>query len=235
MISVVIPYYSNQTGLAVLLTMLQSQRVLPTEIIIIDTSGNGSGAMIVRRYTTHNTPVIVEEAQCSIYAAWNRGIALSDIHADILFLNDDVLIPHNFIGVLSASKQQVNAFCYVPATPPKNYAQPFVPHKFPWHSARTIKISATRWMPGFAFLLTKTCIASVGVFDEHFGLWYGDTDYERRIHITATQSGMPNPIIRIDSLFAYHYGRTSYEYTDTAIQAQIDRDTDYFKLKYART
>ncbi len=234
-LSVIIPYHRNREGLAVTLATLQAQIVPPRAIIVIDTSTNKSGLEIARRYATHGqVPVIVEVApKAGIYEAWNRGLSIAGSQ-DVAIINDDLLLPMNFIDILSLSRALVPALAYAPVTPPREHANDEVDVDFPWWSEvpnRAEHFSVVDWLPGFCFMLTSEAIEQVGPFDEGFRVWFGDDDYERRLKQAAAKANLP-AIIRINTLYVYHYGGRSYHYQTKAVEKQIDKDRAYFRSKY---
>jgi GT2 family glycosyltransferase len=231
MTSVVVPYSSNQHGLAVTLTGLQSQLVPPDLIVVVDTSADRSGLAIARRYRTHNVPIVVEHAQVPIYAAWNKGIALSGAGADVIVVNDDLLLPQNFVAIMTTVRRDVPAFVIVPRTPAKGHRAPTVTAPFAWYAGGEPRLISVDWMPGYCFMLTAECVAQVGTFDERFEVWRGDADYERRV-LAAAPAGGRIPIVCIHSLYVYHYGGTSHAYASKEVKAQIARDRAAYRQKY---
>lgn len=234
-ITVIVPFYSNETGLAVTLATLQAQLVPPKAIIVVDTSDDKSGLKIAQRYNTNTIPVIVEVAKVGIYEAWNRGIDLAG-YSDVLIINDDLLLPMNFIDVLQVSRKAVPGLAYVPTTPPRDHYKPKVDVEFQWYAEVPSNISQfaqTPWMPGFCFMLTKEAIKEAGVFDLHFKVWFGDDDYQRRLIETANKLNT-NGIVVIRTLYAYHFGGTSYQYLDKKVQRRINQDRKSFTRKYGR-
>lgn len=236
-IAVVVPYNNNKTGLAVTLMTLQSQLVPPCMIIVIDTSPEKSGIKVANQYNTNRCLVVVECAQVSIYEAWNRGIDLatkSFSDCDIAFLNDDLLLPMNFIDILAMSRAGIRAYCFVPITPPSDHYMNFVDVPFEHYSQvpeRKDQFSEVKWMPGFCFMLTREAIKIIGLFDTRFTVWYGDTDYQARM----LQAELPEraPIIRIDTMFVFHYGGASFDYQSADVKTKIMTDKEKFDEKYA--
>lgn len=233
MISAVIPYHSNRDGLVATLIGLQSQVVPPDLIVLIDTSKDKSGLTVARRYSTHDVPIVVENATCTIYEAWNKGIELSGGGADVLFLNDDLLFPQNLIDILLGVTERVPALAIAPLTPPREHSAKVVTEDFAWYSDVDARLSLGTWLPGFCFLLRAECIQEVGLFDERFKVWYGDTDYQRRIEEYVEDTSLVG-IARMDSLFVYHYGGSSYNYKDKKIKGQIAKDLSHYEKKYAK-
>jgi len=233
-LSVIVPYYRNKTGLAITLTTLQAQLVPPQSIIVIDTSPNKSGLEIASRYATHEIPVIIEVAtKAGIYEAWNKGLSLAG-DQDVVIINDDLLLPINFIDILSYSRALVPALAYAPLTPPREHYRPDVDVEFSWWNEVPTKpehFSLVRWLPGFCFMLTREAVKIVGEFDEGFKVWFGDDDYQKRLEKAAVRAGVP-PIVRVNTLYAYHYGGQSYRYQSKAVKAQINKDRAYFNKKY---
>lgn len=233
----IITYYSAQQNLTALLVLLQAQMVQPEEIIIVDTSPQKTGLEVAQKFTSNSrVPVKVECARVGIYEAWNRGIDLAG-DSDVVIMNDDLLIPLNFIDVLGLVALNVNAYCLVPNTPSREHYKDRVDVQFDYYARLPEKkgdISMANWMPGFCFYLSKKCIKEVGLFDEkHFKCWYGDTDYENRIKKMA-QKNKVIPIIKIDSMFVYHYGGKSYKYQTKEVQKIINKDRKSYGKKYNR-
>lgn len=230
----IVTYYSAQQNLVAILTLLQAQIVQPEEIIIIDTSPTKTGLEIAQKFTSNSgVPIKVECARVGIYEAWNRGIDLAD-GSDVVIMNDDLLIPMNFIDVLGLVAMNVNAYCIVPATPPREHYQNRVDVKFQWYAKlpeEDIDIALSDWMPGFCFYLSKECIKDIGVFDDkHFKCWFGDDDYQDRIKKIAKKNNRI-AILRINSMYVYHFGGKSYEYQSKEVQKIINRDRKFYAKK----
>jgi len=235
LISVVVPYHNNKLGLVSTLINLQSQLVPPDRIVIIDTSKDKSGLPITKQFTTNNIPIILEVAEVQIYQAWNKGIELSPDH-NVVFINDDLLMPVNFIDNIKTMIKTNSALCYIPLTPTRDFSSNEV-EKFSWYSPvikRLDQISTTNWMSGFCFCLTEECLKEVGIFDLNYKIWFGDTDYETRIIKKAIELKKFG-ILRMDQTFVFHYGGKSYKYQNKTVQKIIDKDRQYFISKYKKT
>jgi GT2 family glycosyltransferase len=230
MISVVIPYNKNKTGLIYLLTVLQNQTILPHRIIIIDTSPDKSALVIVKTLHHNTCEIIVEQTgSISVYTAWNKGI--EHAHGDHVFIiNDDVIIPINILAALSFAASNTNALVYVPETSSRSHKSGTIDMEFlPTREGR-ITTTPVEWMPGFAFMLTSRAIEKVGIFnDEKFSVWFGDDDYQARIN----QWGKDNDttaILQINNVFVFHFGGKSYNYSNSQTVAQIKKDrANYLK------
>lgn len=233
----IITYYNAKENLAVLLTLLQAQMIMPMEIIVIDTSPDKSGLDICQRFNANSgSTVKVECARVGIYEAWNRGLDIAG-DSDVVVMNDDLLIPMNFIDVLGVMAHNTPAYALVPRTPEKSHYKDKVTVNYEFYAKlpeNIEDIELVDWLPGFCFFLKKECIRDVGLFDtKHFKVWFGDDDYEQRIHKVAKQHNI-FPIIRINTLFVYHYGGSSYEYKSKEVQRMIDRDRKAYVKKYPK-
>lgn len=233
----IITYYSARENLAVLLSLLQSQLVQPEEIIIIDTSPTKTGLEIVQKFACNSgVPIKVECARVGVYEAWNRGIDLAE-GSDVVIMNDDLIIPMNFIDILDLVARNTDSYCLVPMTPPKEHSQDRVSVKFE-HFSRlpetSADISISPWMPGFCFYLSKKCIKEVGLFDDkHFKCWYGDDDYQERIKKAAIKNKVL-PIVKINCMYVYHFGGKSYKYQSKEVQKLIIKDRKSYAKKYIK-
>lgn len=233
----IVTYYSAQHNLVQILTLLQAQLVQPEEIIIIDTSPTKSGLEVAQKFNTNSgVPIKVECARVGIYEAWNRGIDLAD-GSDVVIMNDDLILPINFIDVLGLVATNANAYCIVPNTPAKDHYMNRVNVKFSFYSRlpeNSNDISMVDWMPGFCFYLSKECIRDVGIFDDqHFKCWYGDDDYQERIKKVAEKNNAI-PILKINSMFVYHFGGKSYQYQSKEVQKVISKDRKNYAKKHLR-
>lgn len=232
----IVTYYSAQQNLAVILSLLQAQLVPPEEIIVIDTSPTKSGLDICQKFNSNNVPIKVECARVGVYEAWNRGIDIAGKDSDVVIMNDDLIIPINFIDVLSLVAENSQVYCLVPETPEKSHYKDRIDRKFEFYAKlpeEVADIELTNWMPGFCFMLKKECIRDVGIFDDkHYKVWFGDDDYQARILKTAVKNNVFG-IIKINSMFVYHFGGKSYQYQSKDVKRLIDRDRKYYVKKYA--
>ena len=230
MISIVIPYYSNNHGLAVLLTLLQQQTMLPHTIIVLDSSPSENGKEIVDRYSV-NMNIKYVKHRGTIYEAWNAGLSLQK-KGSIAFLNDDVLVPLTFIEYLHKVSQAHKAYSYVPDTPSIEHREKTViGNHFKWIQHPHLKIKNTSWLTGFCFILTRSAINTIGTFDTNVKIWFGDFDYQERILDFAKRTNTQG-IIRIQGLYVYHYGTSSYKLYQRKVRKQINKDRKYFNQKY---
>lgn len=225
--TVVIPHSSSVETLIAVLIQLQMQTVAPTQIYVIDCSDDRSGLRIAQKFAFNTLPITVECVKGNIYENWNRGIILSkEDHplASILVINDDILLPLNAIELFQKAEFQTKDLVYVPETPGREHSSGKIDAMFSSISSY-LGVSYASWMPGFVFYLTERCINEVGLFDEQFKIWFGDTDYERRI----LQKGK---IVLINGLYVYHYGSRSYQYQSLEVKDKIDKDRLLFRKKY---
>ena len=232
----IITYHSAKDNLAVLLTLLQAQMVMPEEIIVIDTSADKSGLEVVQKFTNRKSgvPVKVECSRVGIYTAWNLGIDLAGEDCDVLIMNDDLLVPLNFIDILGLVAMNVKAYAIVPNTPKREHYSSIVDMPFDFYAKMPENgedIDIVDWMPGFCFYLSKECIKDVGLFDDkHYKCWFGDDDYQNRIKKKALKNNII-PIFRINSMFVYHYGGKSYKYQSKEVKNLIIKDRKNYAKK----
>jgi GT2 family glycosyltransferase len=227
MISAVVPFFNNEDGLAATLLMLQQQTLLPDQIIILDSSKDKRGLALARRYRLPEVKIVVEIHKGNIYQAWNKGIELAGL-SDCLIINDDLLLPLDTIEILDKATRLVPASALVPETPPRHFKSDHVEGGFTWLS-EVSGADMTDWLTGFCFLLPRKTIDKVGLFDEKYDVWFGDTDYERRI-LEADGS-----VVRLNGLWVYHFGSSSYGRLDQEnLNTRIESDRLYFESKWER-
>ena len=230
MLSVVIPFYSNIDGLSVLLTLLQTQTKKPDKIIVIDNSPSKIARAITMKYSI-NIRIECHVLQQSIYQSWNKGIQLSKGY-DIVFVNDDVLVPLDFIELVVKAMSKKEAYGYVPEGPSITHRGTiFNSNTFSWYSEnKKMRLASTDWLKGYCFILPKTTIQIIGTFDTSFELWYGDFDYQERILRQAEKQSNIMGICKICNLMIYHYGSNSFSISSR--EDMIGRDEKQFNNKY---
>jgi GT2 family glycosyltransferase len=231
---VIIPYANNPTDFAVLLTQLQSQTVLPDHIFVADNSKDKSGYQIALRYQW-KVPISVVIKPGNIYTSWNRGIEYCQ--DDVCILNDDILIPENFIAVMNMFADSGKADMYCPDNAGFPPTQRVRKH-YKWNNQK-VAISRVITKPeqthipdlrGWCFCLPKKTIKDVGLFDESYGIWYGDKDYEMRLFEKGKS------IAFLFGLNVHHYGTSSYSKIDKKLfnRSNID-DQVRFENKFGIT
>lgn len=229
-ISVVIPYHKNKLGLISNLINLQNQTVLPHKIVVIDTSPDKSGLEIAKTCAYHEVDIVVEVSPATqIYTAWNKGISLCDSQDHILLINDDVVLPINFISIMRYAAEQNHALVYVPETVERAHQSDIIDMNFKHQSEGQITCADSEWMPGFVFMLSPKAIDKVGLFDDvKYTIWFGDTDYEKRALLWGKQNQQP-AIKQVKGTFVYHYGGKSYSYDQDTTLKHIDKDRGSFE------
>lgn len=229
----IVTHYSDLNGLTAMMMLLQAQVTPLEEIIVIDTSPNKTGLEICQRFTTSIVPVKVECARVGIYEAWNRGIELAG-ESDVLIMNDDLIIPINLTDILELVEDATHAYCIVPNTPDRTHYKNYVDMKLGFFAQepKTVKdVVRVKWMPGFCFFLSKECVKDVGNFDLKYKVWFGDSDYETRIHAKSEETGNI-AIVGIPGTFVYHFGGKSYAYQSKEVQRKIAKDRKLYFKKY---
>lgn len=236
-IAVIIPYHKNIIGLTTSLILLQNQTILPEHIVVIDTSKDKSGVNISQFLYYGNVPITVEYAQVNITKAWNKGIDIAkrfNHNTNYWIINDDLIFPINSIEIFQFAISSQKSICYVPETPDRYHKARVITVDFNSKQDGPFEIIETNWMPGFCFLLTKTAINNVGLFDEDLEIWYSDTDYQERVK-KYSKDKFPISIGLIKNFYVYHYGGLSYRYTKEEVIEKIAEDRLKFNKKYENT
>lgn len=208
MLTVCIPTVNNDTDFAVLYQQLQGQKNIPfdTTIYVCDNSKTGYAQRIVERYQWR-LETIIDRTAGNIMSSWNHAINMD--RGNVIFLNDDLLIPQDFLSRMNKAFEDGHVCVNpdAPGFPPKKRVRP----EYKWESESRIQSYYFLREPmdpllpvlkGWCFGMSRDLINQVGLFDEQFLLWYGDTDMDRRIaknhHFTF-----------ITELFVHHWGSTS--------------------------
>jgi GT2 family glycosyltransferase len=205
---VAIAYKNNFLDLAVLLAQLQSQEVLPEAIYLADNSNEGSGVSVAERYHW-NVPIATQRRVGGIHQSWNAAVRYAG-DRDMVIMNDDCLIPRDFISVMSKYMESKEAALYCPSNPGfpptgkirKGYSwsnKKELSYYFLDHEQYLLPPSISGWCMG----LPKETRDDVGIFDESFDLYFGDKDYEKRIFEKGKR------VCFISGMFVQHYGSSS--------------------------
>lgn len=220
--------------LAVLLTQLQQQREKPKLVFIADNSKDGSGLAIATRYHHDDSiPFVIQRNVGPIHKSWNTGIKFAG-DDDVAIINDDVLLPWDFVDSFSAYAKSGGAMMYCPDNagfPPTNrirkgyewYSKSVLDFRLLDHAEYVLPPSLTGW----CMIIPNSTIKKVGMFDEGFKLYFGDKDYEARIFKHGGQ------IAFIKGLYVQHYGSTStLNMEPKKVKSSYVHDEAYFKNKY---
>lgn len=216
-----IPYYSNQVGLAFLLANLQSQMSEDDILYIVDDSPDKSGVTIAQMYASSRCVVIcdVTGGGKGIYHGWNYILqAMLDNKKDgALILNDDVVLAQTTIPNIKRAHGMTDDLALVTKSPTREWNSKRFDPNFKWFNKITSKddIKPVKWMTGFCFYLKREAVEKVGLFNTDFDVWYGDTEYEKRL---GDKIGM------LTNEYIYHFGGSSYQYKTKEVQARIDVD-----------
>jgi len=225
---------NNPTDLGVLLMQLQQQRQRPKAIFLADNSYDGSGFEIAKRYHFDDKcPIAIQRNVGNIHKSWNTGIkfALDD---DVAIINDDVLIPWDFVDTFSQYVKSGGAMVYCPANPG------FPPTKrvrkgYEWYSSskpdyRLLDHQEYLLPPsltGWCMVIPRKTINQIGLFDEKFKLYFGDKDYEARIFNAGGK------IAFISGVYVQHYGGSSaLKLESKKISKHYQHDEALYKSKY---
>jgi glycosyltransferase involved in cell wall biosynthesis len=221
-----IPTKNNSAGLAVVLTQLQPQLKPTDSIYIIDTSDDERGVMIAQMYGSRRLPIAIEVAKTTIYQSWNRAIEFMLDNKDdgILMINDDLLFSSTFIANLKRASELADYDALVPTAPVGYMPTKRLSDSFDWFNTYTTtnKVVKTDWMCGFCFYLPVRTIEKYGVFDEGYKVWFGDTEYNKRLAKVG----------RLTNEYVEHYGGMSYRYQDHQLQDIIAQDRKRYELLF---
>lgn len=208
--TIIIPYRSNARDLAVLLMQLQQQRQKPKAVFLADNSDDGEGFEIARRYHFDKSiPFAIQRNVGPIHKSWNTGIAFAG-DDDVAILNDDILLPWDFVDTFSEYMKSNAAMMCCPNNPGFPPVQQ-VRKGYTWYSKSELSyrlLDKQEYvlppsLAGWCMVIPHSTITQIGMFDENFKLYFGDKDYEARIFNAGGK------ICFIDGLFVQHYGSSS--------------------------
>lgn len=170
---------------------------------------------------------VIPCADMKIYAMWNWAwdwaLKKYPSRVNVALLNDDILIPENFIGTLSSALRHDKRdwWCVYP-----NY------HRSLADGVVDLGITATEGtykdggMSGWAFMFRgEIRYRNVPFIDENFEWWCGDDDFARQVVKRGGQIG------RVNGLPVEHpHESTAQNYPE--LQVAKEADINYLKYKY---
>jgi GT2 family glycosyltransferase len=232
--TIIIPYLNNPTDLGVLLMQIQQQRQKPKAVFLADNSFDGSGFEIAKRYHfDESCPIAVKRNVGPIHRSWNEGIKFAQ-GDDVAIINDDVLLPWDFVDNFNEYLKSDAAQMYCPDNagfPPVSrvrkgyewYSKSQLGYRFLDHQEYVLPPSITGW----CMVIPNKTIKYVGTFDENFKLYFGDKDYEARIFNAGGK------VAFIKGINVQHYGSTStLKREPKRINKFYAHDEAYYKQKY---
>ncbi len=154
-----IPTYKSFDECRVSVQSALNSSVIPDQIVIIDNSGNGSGALALNDLVNDRVHIWPQSRNIGVAASWNMfHRELRDDY--VIIANDDVTLHHNTIEYLikAADKHGNEQVLFTGAG----------------ESGNAFSL----------FLLTKRGYSEVGPFDERFWpAYFEDNDYARRLYL----------------------------------------------------
>lgn len=213
---------------------LQQQRQKPEGVFLADNSPDGSGFRIAKRYHFDDSiPFAIQRNVGPIHKSWNTGIEFFK-GKDCAILNDDCLIPRDFVDVFSAYAKSGSADMYCPDNPGFPPVER-VRKGYEWYSStdtslRTLDKQQYVLPPsitGWCMVIPHSTIEKIGLFDEGFNLYFGDKDYEARIFNAGGR------VAFINGLNVQHFGSSSTKrMKPSKVNSRYAHDEAYYKKKY---
>ncbi len=202
---------------------------VPYRLIVIDNGSTDETPEMLQSFmlqTTRSMRVCRHEENTYVSAAWNEGIHHSD-SPYVLIANNDILLPHawleDLIAPIAGNPEQI--YCSVPLLYTQEGVWELASHSDHRATLRHAALTYSRLM-GALFLLSRTCIEEVGVFDETFRIYYGDNDYWNRM-----RSKRAHPIALAPACPIYHLGAQTHPEVPELV-AQVNEDLMHYKRKY---
>lgn len=156
---------------------------------------------------------------------WNRGIHVSKVIAEKLkweewntvIVNDDVVVPRNFVKTLDHAMRETTAVLA--------YPDQFGTVQSPCMHQTANPIDIRHRITGYAFMLR----GEAGMkFDPSFGWWYGDDDLDWRCREAGGSLLVPGCAVE-------HEFPNGYTVSDPRLTAQAGKDRESFLNKWGRT
>lgn len=168
-ISVILPTYNRGYLLKRSLSSITNQTIEDVEIIVVDDGSTDNTESVVKSFDDDRIEYIRHEVNKGANAARNTGISESN-GAYIAFQDsDDVWVPHKLEKQINVFEQSSNnlamVYCGVCRIWP-DYSTDYLPGEKGVSGDITESLVQSNFIPTQAALVRKSCIDSVGNFDE---------------------------------------------------------------------
>jgi hypothetical protein len=222
-VDVVIPTKSNIDGLRALVpTLLASEKV---ENIIIICDGEQSVESVQEFADTAKVSVAAVDRGSGIHAMWNLGMSFGNTVNHVVFLNDDVTITKDTMGLLASqldAESSIGLIC-------PNYDQRTISgtHQSVIDTCRG-RYDGTGGLAGFCMML-RADLRNKWRFDERMKWWYGDDDLVNWV------VQLQDKVAAI-SLTAFCQDNSSWTITNDPpddFSAVVTKDAEIFNLKWS--
>ena len=211
MLSVVIATKDRAPFLAHTLTSLSSQlKAPPYEVIAVDNGSRDGTAALLDELRAHVpfelTRLFVPEPNRA--KARNTGIAAARGET-IVFVDDDVWLPHEFLAAHAAAQQSASGCVSGPIINVPSYDQTPAPSPANYSGAFLCTCNAS---------VARAALDAVGGFDERFNLYgWEDTDLGLRLRRHGVRKAFAW------DAFLYHIKPPSIETLETVLQKTFER------------
>jgi glycosyltransferase involved in cell wall biosynthesis len=206
----VIPTYNRPDELLNLVKQLHDQNV--DDILVISNDGKGLAPGITASCHTFYD----HDQSPHIYAMWNFGLAYWFRKGAVAILNDDVVLPDNFVARMWQEMDEHNPTIVFPNQHGhQNHVRRFAPGP----------TNLTERISGYAFVVNAdhgiTC-------DERFKWWYGDDDLDWRARSDY------NGTLQVQDVTVQHLYPNQSTVSSLKRQDQAGRDRETFVKKWGK-
>lgn len=193
MFSVIIPVLNRVDLTEQLFNCISKNRLLPSEIILIDNASEEDFSHILKKHENLNIKYIRNDRNIGVNPAWNLGISLSKYKYVTIF-NNDIIIPTTFFDKLSiVFEHDKSVGIIVPNTvKDRNFNLEDKSNK--------IKVRNLGKREGWAFTIRKEILDKINPIPSCLITSCGD-DY---LFTYSLLNGYIN--VKIMNSFIYHYG-----------------------------
>lgn len=173
-------------------------------IILIDNEcTDGTVEWAMERCEAHRVPLdVIPFVGVNLSACWNLGIEQAKQNRCELaaIINNDVVVGNGWdCGFRQHFRQHRHTWLAVPDCIGSLVDEGFRDEVLA-RAGRTDFEVLTNWFPGYFMVWRMTAFLAVGTFDEHYRIWYGDTDMRHRLNAADHPAvKLPVPIIHFGS------------------------------------
>ena len=228
MIGIVIPCRNQLEYTQQCVESLFASTVGDYRIILIDNEcTDDTVRWVTERCAAHNIALdVIHRVGTNLSACWNAGISRAVQHKTdlVAILNNDVVVGAGWdCKFREHFAQRAETWLAVPEC--VGSANDEVLHNAVLELADCADFQISQeWFPGYFMVFRTAVFASLGLFNENYRIWYGDTDMRHRLNA----AGYPAVMLRVPIV---HFGSKTTG-TVPAHGAIIDEDRRYFRGVY---
>ena len=231
-LAIVIPCRNQISFTKLCLQSLFFHTAGPYRLIVIDNESSDGTADWVKSFCAWlGIPCdVLSYAGTNLSAIWNLGVRRAAEHGCelVAVINNDIAVAADWdAAFVDHFARNPATWCAVPECMSSVIDEAFLSEATA-RAGRTDVNPMPDWFPGYFMVFRTAALIDLGLFDERYRIWYGDTDIRKRLNAAG------RPAVRLNRVPIVHFGsKTTGSVADH--HAIIAEDRAKFFAKYGET